>query len=210
MQESETRRREGQIVRENEDLVRAIVVRFVAVSSPLFEDALQEGRIALLAASRDWNAEEEASLRTWAATRISWRVLQFVSAQGRPLGYRPRRATMQGGGGVHPGIESMDAPLASSLGDSKDFTLHDAIADEAASPEEAAIRTEEREHLTLMLLGLSHREVGVLVERFIFDSDNAEIGKLIGRSRERVRQIEEGALATLAKRMKAQQLKEVA
>lgn len=202
MQDSATRRREGQIIRENEDLVRAIVLRFVAAGSSLFEDALQEGRIALLAASREWNAEEEASLRTFAARRISWRVLQFVSRQARPLGYRPRTGKSPAGG--HPGTESMDAA------DEGEFSLHDVVADEGDSPEAAAIHKQERENLTRMVLGLTHREVGVLVERFMFDNTQAEVGVVIGRSRERVRQIEEGALATLAKRMKTLQMKEVA
>ncbi len=201
MQDKTARRDEGRIIRENEDLVRAIVLRSIRKSARYFEDAMQEGRIGLLEASRDWKEGEGSSLRTFAGPRIEWRVWKFVTRQNHELGFRQSavsvRASMS-----QPKTASLEAPIRFESGTDEDASLHDVIAGPVSTPEEQYARKEEREALSREVLRLPFQTVGILIERFMFGTTLAETGVGIGRTKERVRQIEAEALGTLAARMK--------
>ena len=96
-------------------------------------------------------------------------------------------------------------PLSLSLpvfdGDSE---LGATIADEGAeNPEDAAVESDFKARLRAALGKLSAREVQVLTWRFGLDGDEPktleEVGSIIEVTRERVRQIEAGALKKLAR-----------
>ncbi len=96
------------------------------------------------------------------------------------------------------GVLSLEAPV----GEDKDATLGDLIADpESEAPSAALIARELAEQTRDQMAALSPREREVLSLRFGIDRDEAltleEIGRRFGVTRERIRQIEAQALAKL-------------
>jgi RNA polymerase primary sigma factor len=94
-------------------------------------------------------------------------------------------------------VTSLDAPVGEDGAHLQDL-LED---DSAVGPDELALAAVGREALEQVLNALPDRERQVLVLRFGLDSGNprtlAEVGAVMGFSRERARQVERDALAAL-------------
>jgi RNA polymerase sigma factor (sigma-70 family) len=104
--------------------------------------------------------------------------------------------------------------LNSPLGESSDTTISDLLADPLqASPEEELIARSEEDLLEKVLNTLTPREALVIKLRYGLTDDTeytlAEIGRQLGISRERVRQIEDEALRKLRHPARAQYLREL-
>ncbi|MBI1928863.1 sigma-70 family RNA polymerase sigma factor [Candidatus Poribacteria bacterium] len=104
--------------------------------------------------------------------------------------------------------------LNSPLGESSDTTISDLLADPSqASPEEEFIARSEEDLLEKVLNTLTPREALVIKLRYGLTDDTeytlAEIGRQLGISRERVRQIEDEALRKLRHPARAQYLREL-
>mgnify|MGYP001618114346 CR=1 FL=1 len=109
------------------------------------------------------------------------------------------------------GTISLDSPLSES---SPDATISDLLADESqVSPEEELLSSSEKESLEKVLNTLAPRETLVIKLRYgLTDGTEytlAEIGRQLGISRERVRQIEDEALRKLRHHTRVQYLKEL-
>jgi RNA polymerase primary sigma factor len=94
-------------------------------------------------------------------------------------------------------VTSLDAPVGED-----GAVLQDLLEDDAAAgPDELAVAAAGREALEQVLNALPDRERDVLVLRFGLDSGTprtlAEVGSVLGFSRERARQVERDALASL-------------
>ena len=94
-------------------------------------------------------------------------------------------------------VTSLDAPVGED-----GAVLQDLLEDDAAAgPDELAVEAVGREALEQVLNALPDRERQVLVLRFGLDSGTprtlAEVGSVLGFSRERARQVERDALASL-------------
>jgi RNA polymerase primary sigma factor len=94
-------------------------------------------------------------------------------------------------------ITSLDTPIGDDGAALQDF-LED---DSAVGPDELAVEAVGREALEQVLNGLPERERQVLILRFGLDSGTPrtleEVGAVMGFSRERARQVERDALASL-------------
>ena len=104
---------------------------------------------------------------------------------------------------------SLETPLGS---DDRDLHLGDLIEDEdAVQPLDAAIGSDLRETMTRILGTLTPREERVLRMRFGIgtksDHTLEEVGRQFSVTRERIRQIEAGALRKLRKRSRARVLR---
>ncbi|MBI1928942.1 sigma-70 family RNA polymerase sigma factor, partial [Candidatus Poribacteria bacterium] len=109
------------------------------------------------------------------------------------------------------GTISLDSPLSES---SPDATISDLLADESqVSPEAELLSSSEKESLEKVLNTLAPRETLVIKLRYgLTDGTEytlAEIGRQLGISRERVRQIEDEALRKLRHHTRVQYLKEL-
>jgi RNA polymerase primary sigma factor len=95
--------------------------------------------------------------------------------------------------------------LNQPLGDGEGAELGDVIADEeSADPEELAGESLERRNVREALAGLPEQQRAILELRFGFDDEPISleaIGRKLGISRERVRQLENEALAALAEQL---------
>jgi DNA-directed RNA polymerase sigma subunit (sigma70/sigma32) len=99
---------------------------------------------------------------------------------------------------VHSYTVSLDAPLQNS----EDGLLSDLVADgDAAQPDEEADAAANRSSMLEMLRHLDPRERAVLQRRFGLNGYERhtleQVSSTIGRTRERVRQIQNGALTKL-------------
>lgn len=108
-------------------------------------------------------------------------------------------------------IASLDAPIGNSYENILDATLGDLIEDTAPSPEELAIKGENKNYLLKVIeLALSPREVTVIKMRFGFNDGFPmtleEVGSHFGITRERIRQIEAKALMKIRRYMKRHEL----
>jgi RNA polymerase primary sigma factor len=101
---------------------------------------------------------------------------------------------------------SLDQPL----GEQQDALFGDLIAGEGPLPEERVENTLRKEALAEALVLLDEREQTVIVLRYgLYDSDPktlAEIGRRLGVSRERVRQLERDSLTRLAQMRETESL----
>jgi RNA polymerase primary sigma factor len=109
------------------------------------------------------------------------------------------------------GTISLDSPLSES---SPDATISDLLADDSqVTPEEELLSNSERESLETVLGTLAQRETLVIKLRYgLTDGTEhtlAEIGRRLGISRERVRQIEDEALRKLRHHTRVQYLQEL-
>ena len=95
--------------------------------------------------------------------------------------------------------------LNQPLGDGEGAVLGDVIADEeSADPEELASESLERRNVRVALANLPEQQRAILELRFGFDDEPISleaIGRKLGISRERVRQLENEALAALAEQL---------
>ena len=109
------------------------------------------------------------------------------------------------------GTISLDSPLSES---SPDTTVSDLLSDETqVTPEEELLCSSEKESLEAVLNTLQPRETLVIKLRYgLTDGTEytlADIGRQLGISRERVRQIEDEALRKLRHHTRVQHLKEL-
>ena len=109
------------------------------------------------------------------------------------------------------GTISLDSPLSDS---SPDATISDLLADDSqVTPEEELLCTSEKESLEMVLNTLAPREKHVIKLRYGLQDGTeytlAEIGRQLGISRERVRQIEDEALRKLRRPTRVQHLQEL-
>ena len=109
------------------------------------------------------------------------------------------------------GTISLDSPLSES---SPDATISDLLADDSqVTPEEELLSNSEKESLETVLDTLAGRETLVIKLRYgLIDGTEhtlAEIGRQLGISRERVRQIEDEALRKLRHHTRVQYLQEL-
>ena len=109
------------------------------------------------------------------------------------------------------GTISLDSPLSES---SPDATISDLLADDSqVTPEEELLSNSEKESLETVLNTLADREKRVIKLRYGLKDGTehtlAQIGRDLGISRERVRQIEDEALRKLRHHTRVQYLQEL-
>lgn len=158
------------------------------------EDLVAEGNLGLIKAVEKFNPSKNARLITYA----SWWIMDSI-----------QKAVRQNGTGVKlPGgkykemknwkTESLDE----LLGTESDSSMYEYIADRRyRTPEEESVRNCELDEFNNCFSMLSDKEQKVLENRYGLKSGEgmslAEVGKNIGLSKERARQIEIKALQTM-------------
>jgi RNA polymerase primary sigma factor len=179
------------LVRANMAFVVHVAKRFRDRGVP-FEDLVAEGSIGLMKAVRRYDP--------YAAFWIRKSIIDALLERPRVV-HLPRYARERGR--PFPREVSLDAPVpgapATTLGDRlRDFRIRPAI--------DALAEREERGRLLRLVLELSPREQAVLADRFGLHGLGArtltEVGARLGISKERVRQIEAGALGRLKRRLR--------
>ncbi|WP_162937748.1 sigma-70 family RNA polymerase sigma factor [Indioceanicola profundi] len=177
-----------------------------------YEDLVQEGVLGLSRAIERYRPDAGARFATYAAWWVKSAVRDAVyrnSSIVRPsMSARHLRAFFQAGSAVEAQILlPRDMSIHAPLSEEGSGTMADLLADEGESPEEMLVRRrqERREETGLWaaLAALNPREHRIIAARHLTEQPKrlAEIGRELGISGERVRQIETAALAKLRKMM---------
>jgi RNA polymerase primary sigma factor len=152
------------------------------------EDLWQAGAIGLLRAIELFDPSRGVAFPTYAIPWIRQAVGRLIAnhASSVRLPVHLQRARWRQGCSVRARVASLDAPLASV----EDGTLHDVLP----APEHDPAARADAEAL---LAGLTEKERRVLRLRFFGGERLVDVGGELGVTRERARQIEQGALARL-------------
>jgi RNA polymerase sigma factor (sigma-70 family) len=178
-----TAKEEARVLKDNEPFIRKLACKY-AHNGVDVEDLYQEGCIGFLKALRNWKADGGASLQTYAHYQV---VAHIQRAVGFDRKGKIRRDPIR---------LSLDAE------DSSERTLHEYVPDASPLPDAQYERAETRRKLNKALGALSPRTVQVLQGRFVQYLTSEEVGSIVGLSRQRVNQIEIGALASLGKALR--------
>jgi RNA polymerase primary sigma factor len=211
------------LITANSRLVISVAKKYMGRGVP-FLDLIQEGNIGLIRAAKKFDYRRGHKFSTYATWWIRQAVTRAIADQGRTirvpvhmgdqinkqrLGRDPTVEELADALEIHPQkIENMiqvaRRPLSLELptDDEEDSVLGDFIKDEEVSaPDDSATHNLLREHLDLVLEGLPPREVRILQLRYGLTDGQAytleEVGRKMGVTRERVRQIEAQALSRL-------------
>lgn len=156
-----------------ETLLRAFEHRIRGIATPFFmpgaerDDVLQEGRIGLMKAVRDYNASVSVSFRYFADMCIRRNIITTIKKSTRQKHLALNFA------------QSLDKPLYDSGDDG--LTLHETIADGTLADNAQAIVTQEltAELREAVVSGLSDLECRVLLE-YMHGHSYAAIAKRLG------------------------------
>lgn len=191
------------LVQANLRFVVSVARRYRNRGLPL-EDLVNEGNLGLLRAAERFEPDRGVRFISYAVWWIRQAILRALSRAEAPILPDAGRPGARRGGASDRArrrlrIVSLDDPA----GDRGDGRLRDLVADERApSPDAGLERRRLRDRLDARLATLPEREERVL--RLYFGLDGtapaglAEIGRALGVSRERARQIKATALARLA------------
>lgn len=171
------------LVEANYGLVISVVKRY-ANRHVLMEDLIQEGNLGLIAAADRFDIERGCRFSTYAV----WWIRGYVSRATRNMTMNSRELLF------------LDLPVD----EDGDNMLADLIPDEnAVSPCELAEKNELKERVRETVSCLKPRERRVIELRFGLNGTPEhslkETGEILGKSKERVRQIEVKALTRLRK-----------
>ncbi|MEA2492704.1 MAG: polymerase primary sigma factor, partial [Thermoleophilaceae bacterium] len=102
-------------------------------------------------------------------------------------------------------VERLPLSLDEPIGDDGDACRGDFVAANCDDPDEAASENAERREVRLVVDGLPRRQRRVIVERFGFGQGEPmtleQVGRGLGVTRERVRQIQKATLNELGERL---------
>jgi RNA polymerase sigma factor (sigma-70 family) len=164
-----------------------------------FQDLVSQGCIGLLKAIRAYRAAKGARFMTYASFWVRKEILAALSAQSHAV-HVPRYAREHGS--TFPRILRLDVPKSAN----DNLSLADRLRHPGPLPVDAVIESGQTRRLRRHVLGLAPRDQAVLAWRFGLGGQPEQtlndIAKRLGLSRERVRQIEVGALARLRHRLR--------
>lgn len=163
-----------------------------------FEDVIAEGCLGLLKAVRGYRATNGTRFMTYASFWVRKQMIAAVSNQPHTV-HVPRYARQRGTNA--PRVLRLDGP-----GDpAENLSLGDRLRHPDPLPAETVIERGQTRHLRRHVLRLAPRDQAVLAWRFGLggqpEQTLGEIAQRLSLSRERVRQIEVGALARLRKQL---------
>jgi RNA polymerase primary sigma factor len=187
------------LARANMAFVVHVAKKFRDRGVPL-EDLVAEGSVGLMKAIRRFNPANGTRFTTYASFWIRKAIIDALLERPRVV-HLPRYARERGR--AFPREVSLDAPVPGT----KAVTLGERLVDERGRPPiDVLAERQECRRLKRLVLDLSPREQAVLAQRFGLHGGATQtlhdIGASMGLSKERIRQIESGALSRLARRLR--------
>jgi RNA polymerase sigma factor (sigma-70 family) len=196
---------ERALLEEHGGLMAKCAKRYAKVPGYDFEDAMQQARIGCIDAAMRFKLERNNKFATYASWRIRFHVKRWMQntvgdirtprwRQDRPS-HRPVRALS-----LDAPVRRGDTPNVDTLADTipADVVPQDEYVDTRRTAERARAMTPR------LLRGLDQRELLIVREHLCRDKADqvslAEIGRRLGVSRERVRQVRDALVVELRQR----------
>ena len=172
--QAEAQEARNQIIEANLRLVFSLAKRYASVGSAAFDEFMGEGHVTLMRAVEKFDFSRGVKFSTYA----TWAVVNGCNALLKKQNPANRQTYWQSVDGVE-----------------------DSIADYRTTAGEERSVQELRHAVGQLLLGLNSRERAIIEARFGFDLNQSptlkELGEGLGISKERVRQLQQRALAKL-------------
>jgi RNA polymerase primary sigma factor len=199
-----------ELVSRNQGFVIVVARRYRGFGIPL-EDLINAGNMGLVEAARRFDPSRGAQFVTYAVWWIRKMICEAVSREA-VIVFVPsyqRRLARRVAGADEP-LRRIREIRLDETGDRGDRGPRRELRTTEPDPEHAAMLSQNIERLRAALAVLPRRERLVLQHRYGLDGATElslhEIGRTLGVSRERVRQIEQGALGVLCKRVAGRRL----
>lgn len=192
----------GEVLAAHTGFVFQLARRYRSLGVPL-EDLVAAGRLGLVEAARRYDAAHGARFITYAAFWIRKAILDALDAQAsvvRIPSYQRRQGRANGASPATYFVTtvSLDEPCGEDPGNTLAARLPD-----TASPDPVS-EVQRSQHVARLRAALDHlpaRDRYVVVRSYGLDGEPAwsreKVGRVVGLSRERVRQIESAALERL-------------
>lgn len=177
-------------------LVYSVAKRYTGRGVELNELAA-EGTIGLMSAAKQFNPSHGTRFSTYARWWIEAAITRFLE-KNRIVHVPVNVVKKRKKAGTLRRDLSLNVPVHIDEGST---TWLDDLADDKASPLDAAILSERRELVRIELKALPKRTRNMVRLRFEDSATLEEIGRQYDLSRERVRQILEGVFVLLSKRL---------
>ncbi len=190
------------MISSNLRLVVTIAQDYANLGLPLL-DVIGEGNIGLMIAVDRFDPSKGAKLSTYAAWWIRQAIKRALSNQGKTIRLPVREIGIASGKVSHLKTVSIrPASLDAPVGDDDSTEFGESVEDEEARTPFELLRDKDLHNdVGDSLEALDDREKKIISQRFGFDGGKRrtleEIGKKLGVSRERIRQLENIALSKL-------------
>ncbi len=216
----------NRVITSNLKLVRTLAKKYIGRGLSL-SDLTQEGSIGLLRAVEKFDVSRDVQFSTYASHWIKQAIRRAIREQGKLVQipsyvydlisqFRKAEATYERQNGFTPSTDTVlsGMDLSPSLAENLRSALlllsgcagEDAIAETMVlkHPEDSVENADLSSIVADLIATLPTREREVIEGRFSCDMTLKEIGEILGLTRERIRQIEKIALATLRGRLEPQ------
>jgi RNA polymerase primary sigma factor len=181
--QTEAQEARNQIIEANLRLVFSLAKRYASVGSAAFDEFMGEGHVTLMRAVEKFDFARGVKFSTYA----TWAVVNGCNALLKKQNPANRKAFLQPVDGVE-----------------------DSLADHRTTSGEERSVQELRHAVGELLLGLNSRERTIIEARFGFDLGQSptlkKLGEGLGISKERVRQLQQRALAKLRELAESQKV----
>lgn len=187
-----------EIIQENQDIVFATARRWSKENN--FLDLVQEGNVGLLEAINHFDPEKSDNFRNYAGYWVRRYIRSYVM-KDKPVNvpaYRQEESNREKN--RHRKISALFGYTMQKESNVDVFRV--SLDEEASHMSYSPSANEDVQDVMQATKHLTWAEVIVLRGRYVEGKTLADIGRVVGKTRERIRQIEEGAIDKIRKKLK--------
>jgi RNA polymerase primary sigma factor len=206
------------VVYANLRLVVQVLNKDVVCPDSLWMDCVSEGNIVLLKCVDQYKIDSNAKYSSFAGNALRWRLWAFISKnenavripEGRRRKMRDKENDEWYEEGMIDKFDKVDTPISSNYMVPVIHGHELPVSTEQSKALLNVLKQDRKQLISQCLKCLDEKEKTVIISRWLGEDKGTleEVSKVIGRTRERVRQIEKKALSKLRMEIWRQELQE--